>query len=209
MPDLPQAAYSFRDDANVPAFDDAKALFVFDGICVLCSTGVRWLMRYDDDKQVMFTTMQEGVGRALGEHYGIDLDGTYLVIIDGKAATKSTGYLRLCALLGGPWHVLRLFWLVPRFIRDWAYDLVARNRYSWFGTADYCGLLTPDQRARLILPALKKETHMSKSRKETTEEKQKRKDKAGADLPKEVGGQAGPEPTRYGDWEKNGITSDF
>ncbi|MEM9880851.1 MAG: DUF1674 domain-containing protein [Pseudomonadota bacterium] len=37
----------------------------------------------------------------------------------------------------------------------------------------------------------------------------KRNEKAGADLPKEVGGQTGPEPTRYGDWEKNGITSDF
>ncbi|MEM7570124.1 MAG: succinate dehydrogenase assembly factor 4 [Pseudomonadota bacterium] len=46
-------------------------------------------------------------------------------------------------------------------------------------------------------------------REETPDEKQKRKDKAGADLPKEIGGQDGPEPTRYGDWEKNGIVSDF
>jgi hypothetical protein len=27
--------------------------------------------------------------------------------------------------------------------------------------------------------------------------------------PREVGGQDGPDPTRYGDWEKNGIASDF
>jgi len=30
-----------------------------------------------------------------------------------------------------------------------------------------------------------------------------------ADQPKEVGGPGGPEPTRYGDWEINGLTSDF
>lgn len=48
-----------------------------------------------------------------------------------------------------------------------------------------------------------------KTRTESDEEKQKRKDKAGADLPEEFGGQEGPEPTRYGDWEKNGIASDF
>jgi hypothetical protein len=30
-----------------------------------------------------------------------------------------------------------------------------------------------------------------------------------ADQPKEVGGREGPDPTRYGDWEVNGITSDF
>lgn len=29
------------------------------------------------------------------------------------------------------------------------------------------------------------------------------------DQPKEVGGAAGPEPTRYGDWERNGLASDF
>ena len=28
-------------------------------------------------------------------------------------------------------------------------------------------------------------------------------------LKKEIGGQDGPEPTRFGDWEKKGITSDF
>jgi len=28
-------------------------------------------------------------------------------------------------------------------------------------------------------------------------------------LPKEIGGPTGPEPTRYGDWEKNGRCSDF
>ncbi|MEM7569506.1 MAG: DUF393 domain-containing protein, partial [Pseudomonadota bacterium] len=151
MPELPQSAYSYRGDPAVPGFDDSKALFVFDGVCVLCSTGVRWLMRYDADKKVLFTTMQEGLGKALEAHYGVDLNDTYMVIIDGKAATKSTGYLQLCALLGGPWHLLRVLSLVPRVLRDWVYDLVARNRYRWFGTSAYCGLLTADQRSGLKL----------------------------------------------------------
>ena len=30
-----------------------------------------------------------------------------------------------------------------------------------------------------------------------------------ADWPEEIGGPAGPEPTRYGDWERNGRVSDF
>lgn len=36
-----------------------------------------------------------------------------------------------------------------------------------------------------------------------------RRAKAQADLPKEHGGPSGPEPTRYGDWERKGIVSDF
>ncbi len=41
------------------------------------------------------------------------------------------------------------------------------------------------------------------------EAEERRRLAATADLPEERGGRAGPEPTRYGDWEKNGIASDF
>ena len=34
-------------------------------------------------------------------------------------------------------------------------------------------------------------------------------DATATDKPKEVGGQAGPDPVRFGDWEKAGIVSDF
>jgi hypothetical protein len=37
----------------------------------------------------------------------------------------------------------------------------------------------------------------------------RRKTEAAIALPPEIGGQKGPEPTRYGDWEKNGVISDF
>ena len=42
-----------------------------------------------------------------------------------------------------------------------------------------------------------------------SEAEARRKAASEAYRPKEVGGAAGPEPTRYGDWEKGGIASDF
>jgi hypothetical protein len=41
------------------------------------------------------------------------------------------------------------------------------------------------------------------------EERRKKADAEAEVRPKEIGGQAGPEPVRYGDWEKRGIASDF
>jgi hypothetical protein len=35
------------------------------------------------------------------------------------------------------------------------------------------------------------------------------RDQKAAPAAKEYGGPSGPEPTRYGDWEKKGLTSDF
>ena len=143
-------AYSYQHDASVPKFDDSKPLFVFDGVCVLCSGGASWLMRHDHKQLVNFCSGQSTLGQALYRHYGIDFDQTYLLVDHGQVYSKSQGYLRLCSVLGGIWHLVRVAALIPRPIRDWAYDMVARTRYRWFGRAQYCALLTAEQRQRML-----------------------------------------------------------
>lgn len=150
MPEVSKQPFSYRNDPAVPDFDDRKALFVFDGICVLCSSGASWIMRNDGRALVNFTPAQEALGQALYAHYGIDMDESYLLIADGSAYTASRGYLELCRILGRWWHALRMSAIIPERLRDWLYALVARNRYRWFGKADFCALLTKEQRERLL-----------------------------------------------------------
>ena len=78
------------------------------------------------------------------------MDETYLLVADGVAYTESDGYLRLARALGGRWRAAAVLRLVPRFLRDAAYRFVARNRYRWFGRAEVCALLSPEQRERLL-----------------------------------------------------------
>lgn len=137
----------------MPAFDDGRALFVFDGVCVLCSGGAAMLMRHDRQARINFTPVRSDLGQALYRHYGVDWNSTYLLIDRGRAYTASAGYLRLCGGLGGAWQLLQIGAFIPERWRDAAYAVVARNRYRWFGTADHCVLLTPEQRARLIQDA--------------------------------------------------------
>ena len=146
---MPDAPYSYRQDPAVPDFPDDKPLFVFDGYCVLCSTGVRWLMKHGGDR-VRYSSAQSPLGEALFRHYGEDPDKTYLLIADGTASGESTGYLRLCRLLGGRWRPFLIFGLIPRPLRDWAYRLVARHRYRWFGKVDQCALLSDEQKAQML-----------------------------------------------------------
>lgn len=150
MPEASKQPFSYRDDPAVPAFDDGKALFAFDGICVLCSGGASWIMRHDNKALVNFTPAQEALGHALYVHYGIEMDESYLLIANGRAYTASRGYLELCRILGSWWHVLRVSAAIPEHLRDWLYALIARNRYHWFGKTDYCALLTEGQRSRLL-----------------------------------------------------------
>ena len=149
MTDLPREPFSYRRDADVPEFPDDKPLFVFDGYCVLCSTGASWLMRHGRGR-VRFASAQSPLGAALFRHYAADPDKTYLLISNGDAAGESTGYLRLCRLLGGRWRLLLVFGLIPRPVRDWAYRIIARNRYRWFGKVEQCAILSEDERGQLL-----------------------------------------------------------
>lgn len=150
MPEVSTRLYSYRDDARVPRFKDDRALFVFDGVCVLCSGGASWIMRHDKNGTVNFTPAQDSLGRALYAHYGVDMNESYLIIANGRAYTATRGYLEMCSILGGRWRLLRVGRIVPEVVRDAVYALIARNRYRWFGTAKYCEKLTPEQRARLM-----------------------------------------------------------
>lgn len=145
-----RSAYSYRQDPDVPAFPDDKPLFIFDGVCVLCSGGARWLTRHDRGHVFRLAAAQSRVGAALYKHYGIAMDETYLLISDGLPYTKSSGYLHMCRLVGGWWNAFRIFALVPRPSRDWGYDAIARNRYRWFGKTGYCELISDELRAELI-----------------------------------------------------------
>ena len=143
--------YSYRRDAAVPDFADDRPLFIFDGVCVLCSSGVRWLMRHDPEARFRFATAQSPLGRAIYAHYGVDFDETYLLLDEGRVYVKSDGYLRVAAILGGVWRALgAITRLIPRALRDAAYDLVARHRYRWFGKTEYCGLIPPELKERVL-----------------------------------------------------------
>lgn len=61
---------------------------------------------------------------------------------------------------------------------------------------------TPDQVAARIAAAALRANAEAEARRAAT-------DKAKQELPPELGGPKGPEPTRYGDWERKGIARDF
>lgn len=127
-----------------------QPLFVFDGVCVLCSTGASFLMRHDVKGRVQFASAQSELGSAIFRKLGKPIDESYLLIDADGWHAKSDGYFQLARILGGSWRLALVFKIIPRPIRDWLYDRVAANRYRWFGKAEYCALLSDEQRTRLV-----------------------------------------------------------
>lgn len=116
---------------------------LFDGVCVLCSRTYRFVTLRDRAKLFRFVPIQTDEGRALAARHGIDADNpdTFALIEDDVLLTRSDAALRIAAALPG-WGWTRMLRLIPRFLRDALYGIVARNRYRWFGKNEVC-LLPP------------------------------------------------------------------
>jgi predicted DCC family thiol-disulfide oxidoreductase YuxK len=147
-----QRPYSYRDDASVPAFADDKPIIVFDGHCVLCSGWAQFVIRHDPNAKFRLLAAQTPLGYALYSHYGLDPKNyeTNILIADGEAWFKSEGSIRMFEGLGVPWSTMTIFRLLPRSVRDPAYEMLARNRFRVFGRRDVCFAPTPDIAARFL-----------------------------------------------------------
>jgi len=144
-------------EAPPPRADELVVLY--DGVCGLCNGVVKFLLPRDRDQRLRFAALQ-GVyaTAALARHAVVPPPGDpeSIVVIeqpgtaDERLYFRSEAALRIGAALPGPWRLAGLFRLVPRVVRDWVYDRVARSRYRIFGRSDACPMPTPASRARFL-----------------------------------------------------------
>ena len=127
-------------------------IVLFDGVCNLCSTSVQFILQRDPTGKFRFASLQSDLAQRLLTERGLDpkaLDS--VVVIDGdRLYRESDAALRIARDMKGAWKALAVFRVIPRPVRDWAYRLIARNRYRWFGKKESCWLPTPELRGRFL-----------------------------------------------------------
>ena len=110
-------------------------IIIFDGYCNFCDASVNFIMDSDKNKEFLFTPNQENSGKAILQEHGAattDVDTLYL-FENGILYDRSTAALRIAKRLKFPWYLSYGFIIVPRVIRDAIYNVLAKNRYNWFG----------------------------------------------------------------------------
>jgi predicted DCC family thiol-disulfide oxidoreductase YuxK len=132
--------------------ETAAPVIVFDGVCLLCSRWVRFLLKHDRAARYHFAAMQSERGRALLLAHGLDPDSplSFLLVEDHRGYTDTRAIVQILRSLGQRrWRWLgNALHLVPRWLGDPAYRFVARHRYRIFGQSRSCFVPTPEQRAR-------------------------------------------------------------
>lgn len=132
--------------------NNKKPIILFDGVCNFCNAIVNFIIRQDRKNVFLFAALQSESGKKLLEQYHINWQrsDSFVVIENDKAYIKSNATLKLYAKLPWYWGWTQIFWIVPKFIRDWIYSVIARNRYKWFGKKDECMVPSQEVKQRFL-----------------------------------------------------------
>jgi predicted DCC family thiol-disulfide oxidoreductase YuxK len=137
---------------NDPAGPLDGPVLLFDGCCNLCTGVAQFLIPRDPAGHLSYASLQSPAGQRLLERHGLDTaDFDTVVLVEGAAVyTKSAAVLRVAELLGWPYRLAIVGRLLPSGFRDRLYDVVAANRYDWFGRKDQCMVPEEDVSDRFL-----------------------------------------------------------
>lgn len=133
--------------------DEPDGLWLFDGVCNICTGSVQAVLRLDRKGVIRFTPIQSPYGRELALAHGVDPETpeSFLFLDHGRPLTKTAAIGALLRRLDAPWRWFAFIDHLPRGPTDAAYDWIATNRYRLMGRKDRCIVPTPEQRGRFVL----------------------------------------------------------
>lgn len=128
-----------------------ERIVLYDGVCGLCNRAVAWLIARDGG-QFRYAQLQGETAAALRRaHPNIPTSIDTVVFVDGdRAYLRAKAFFRMMRYLPRPWRWLAPLGVLPSFLIDLPYRLVARIRYRIWGKVDACRLPAPGEAARLL-----------------------------------------------------------
>jgi predicted DCC family thiol-disulfide oxidoreductase YuxK len=127
-------------------------VILFDGVCNMCNRFVQFVLKRDKTKIFQFASLQSEYGAGLPKHFNLSLANFDTVILyDGeKIYTQSDAVIKVLSNLNGIWKCASILKIIPGFIRNAIYRLMARNRYKLFGKSEQCMVPTIDVKDRFV-----------------------------------------------------------
>jgi predicted DCC family thiol-disulfide oxidoreductase YuxK len=132
-------------------FED-KSIILFDGVCNLCNASVNFVIKHDKKAQFLFASFQSDAAKEILLHFNLkNLNGGTVILVEGqKVYDKSKAALKIAKRLDSGSKAFYAFFIIPKIFRDWIYDIIAKNRYRWFGKRESCLLTSLELKNRFL-----------------------------------------------------------
>jgi len=129
---------------------EAEKVVFYDGDCGFCNHSVAFVLKRDKTKSIHFAPLQSVYCQELFEKnkWPAPNLSTFYFWENGRLFQKSTAALKVAKYFTFPYNLLQAGWIVPRFLRDWAYDQIAKRRQRL--SKGFCVMPTPEERARFL-----------------------------------------------------------
>lgn len=123
-----------RSNKQIISNENFNKIIIYDGICVLCSRSIAFIDKNDKKKEFEYLAYSSSIAKELLEKNNIDFTLTQFIVYinNGKCYNRSRAVLEILKDLGGFWRLMFIFVIIPPFIRNYAYNIVAKNRHRWF-----------------------------------------------------------------------------
>jgi len=127
-------------------------IILFDGVCNFCGHSVSLLIKYDKNNIFRFAAMQTEAGETIMQEYQVLNDRKSIILIkEGVVLYKSDAIIEIAKQITGWPSILKYGFFFPKFLRDGMYDLIAKNRYYFFGRKETCLIPSEKDSKRFIL----------------------------------------------------------
>ena len=129
-----------------------RHIILFDGVCNLCNRTVQTIIKKDKQAVFKFASLQSAKGKELLNQFGLNANhfNSVVYIKNDHLFLKSDAVIQIARTIGRGWGLLGLLRIFPKKLRDSVYDVVAANRYRWFGKKNECMLPTSETQTRFL-----------------------------------------------------------
>jgi predicted DCC family thiol-disulfide oxidoreductase YuxK len=129
---------------------DQRNIILFDGVCNLCNGTVQFIIKRDT--KIKFASLQSKSGQSLLKSFQLPTsDFQSIIYIKGDHYfTKSSALLNVMKELGRFWTLFYVLIAIPRPLRDFVYDLVAKSRFNIWGKRENCFIPTFELKQRFL-----------------------------------------------------------
>ena len=124
---------------------------LFDGVCNFCNFWVDFVIRFDHKKKFKFCFLQEIKSKEFIKNNDLENIDTIVLLANNRIYTKSDAALKVMASMNKFFIFIYIFFLIPKFIRNFVYDYIGKNRYKIFGKSNFCRVPDKKDLDRFIL----------------------------------------------------------
>ena len=123
-----------------------KKIIFYDGVCNMCNSFVNTIISLDKKNQLFFSPLNGKIAKKLLKKHSEKIKNIDSVIFytHSKISVKSKAVIDIINSLGSLYKIISILNIIPALLLDYIYDLVAKNRYSWFGKKSSCPM--PDKK---------------------------------------------------------------